>query len=102
MRKVSKSQARKNAELAKIKKEMDRVCYFCGGYGNDLAHLLPRSIALQYHTERWNLAIFCRSHHNLFDNNVEFRKKCNSLYEQVIKNVRPEDVGLVRKYFGKE
>lgn len=101
MKKVSKSQARKNAELAKIKKEMDKVCYFCGGYGNDLAHVLPRSLFPQYYTEKWNLIIACRTHHNLFDNDIEFRKKFNYLYLQVVKKVNPEDKGMVDKYFGR-
>ena len=102
MRKVSKSQARKNAELAKIKKEMDKVCYFCGYYGNDLCHILPRSLFPQYYTERWNLIIACRFDHKMFDDNMSVRRRFDCLYEQVIQNVRPEDAGLVNKYFGKE
>lgn len=101
IRKVSKKQAKKNAELIKIKREMDRECYFCGGYGGDLAHVLPRSLFPQYYTEKWNLIIACRTHHNLFDNDIEFRKKFNYLYLQVVKKVNPEDKGMVDKYFGK-
>jgi hypothetical protein len=101
IRKVSKKQAKKNAELSKIKRDMDKECYFCGGYGNDLAHVLPRSLFPQYYTEKWNLIMACRTHHNLFDNDVEFRKKFNYLYLQVIKKVNQEDKGVVDKYFGK-
>lgn len=100
MKKVSKSQARKNAELAKIKKEMDKVCYFCGGYGNDLAHLLPRSLAQQYYTEKWNLVVFCRTCHINYDTDKEFRRKQVKLFEQVMSNAREEDKGIIKKYFG--
>jgi len=101
IRKVSKKQVIKNAKLAKIKKEMDKVCYFCGGYGNDLAHILPKSIFGQYYTEKWNLIIACRLHHNIFDSDIEFRKKFNSLYNKIIKEVNSDDIGLVNKYFGR-
>lgn len=101
IRKVSKSQARKNAELAKIKKKMKKVCFFCGGRGYDLCHVLPRSLMPQYYTEEWNLIIACRTHHEMFDNNIKFRKMFNSLYNQVVQKVQPEDIGRVKKYFGR-
>lgn len=101
MKKVSRKQAKKNAELQKIKNKMEKRCYFCGGYGNELMHVLNRSTFPQYYTEEWNLVIGCQVHHDVFDYSVEFRKKYNSLYCQVVQNVNPEDVGRVNNYFGK-
>lgn len=49
IRKVSKSQERKNAKLAEIKKRMDKRCFFCGMRGYDLCHVLPKSIFGQYY-----------------------------------------------------
>lgn len=101
LKKVSRKQAKKNAELSKIKSGMERRCHFCGGYGNELMHILNRSTFPQYHTKEWNLVIGCQMHHDLFDHNIEFRKKCNLLYCQVIKNVNSDDIGRVNSYFGK-
>ena len=101
IRKVSKSQARKNAKLAEIKKRMDKRCFFCGMRGYDLCHVLPKSVFGQYYREEWNLIVACRIHHEMFDNHVGFRKMFNSLYERVIQKVKPEDEGRVKKYFGR-
>lgn len=101
IRKVSKSQARKNAKLAGIKKKMDKRCFFCGMHGYDLCHILSRSLFPQYYTEEWNLIIACRIHHEMYDNNIKFRKMFNSLYNQVVQKVQPEDIGRVKKYFGR-
>ena len=40
--KTSAPQRRKNAEIAKIKRELPKICVICGNYGNDLAHLLNK------------------------------------------------------------
>lgn len=101
LKKVSKKQVKKNAELQKIKSGMEKKCYFCHGYGNELMHILNKSTFPQYYTKKWNLIIGCNFHHTLFDYNVEFRKKYNSLYRQVVENVDSEDVGRVNNYFGK-
>ena len=101
LNKVSQKQAKKNLELQKIKNKMEKRCYFCGGYGNQLMHILNRSTFPQYYTSGWNLVMGCYECHELFDHNVEFRKKCNSLCRQVIQNVNPEDIGRVNNYFGK-
>ena len=101
IRKASKSQARKNAKLAEIKKRMDKRCFFCGMRGYDLCHVLPKSIFGQYYTEEWNLIIACRIYHEMYDNNIKFRKMFNSLYNQVVQKVQPEDIGRVKKYFGR-
>jgi len=101
LKKVSKKQAKKNAELYNIKKEIPKVCYFCHGFGNQLMHILSKGTFPQYYTRKWNLIIGCNFHHNMFDYNVEFRKKYNSLYKQVVENVNSEDIGRVNNYFGK-
>lgn len=101
MKQVSKKQAKKNAELQKIKSTMEKRCYFCGRHGNELMHILNRSTFPQYYTSEWNLVIGCHECHELFDHSVEFRKKSNALYDQVVKNVNVGDVGRVNNYFGK-
>ncbi|HQG58651.1 MAG TPA: hypothetical protein PLM44_02335 [bacterium] len=101
MKNISDKQAKKNAKLTKIKKDMDKTCYFCGKEGNDLCHILPKSLFPQYYTQEWNLIILCRKHYKLFDDNIEFRKMFDSLYRSIIKKVNKEDYGLVQKYFGK-
>ena len=63
MKQVSKKQAKKNTELARIKKDLSKRCYFCGMSGNDLMHILPKSIFPEYYCEEWNLIIGCRFHH---------------------------------------
>lgn len=101
MRRVSKKQSRKNTELQKIKSKMEKRCFFCGFPANQLMHILNRSTFPQYHTAEWNLIIGCNFHHAAFDYDIEFRKKYDSLYTQVVKKVNPEDIGRVNKYFGK-
>lgn len=86
MRQISKRQQSKNLTLSKIKKslidESGYVCRICGNYGNDLMHLLPKSIFPEYYTESRNLIIGCRSCHDLFDNDLSFRKQQTSLISQ--------------------
>lgn len=101
LKKVSKKQAKKNSELQKIKSGKERRCYFCGGYGGELMHILNRSTFPQYYTKEWNLVMGCNLHHSMFDYSIEFRKKYNSLFKQVVENVNIEDIGMVNRYFGK-
>ena len=100
MKQVSKKQAKKNAELARIKKDLSKRCYFCGMSGNELFHILPRSRFGAYITEEWNLGIACNSCHSKFDGDREFRRKQSDLYDQVVCMVDATDVGLVKKHFG--
>ena len=82
MRKVSQKQARINAELARIKKDMPKRCAICGRYGEDLSHILPRSLYPEYQTDPRNLQILCRDCHRLFDDNREFRRRQTQIVEQ--------------------
>ena len=100
MRQVSKKQAKKNRVLGEIKKLLPKRCYFCGMQGNDLMHLLPKSIFPEYYCEEWNLIIGCRKHHDVYDGDREYRSKHVELFNRVIKNVKEEDKGRVERYFG--
>lgn len=82
MKNVSKKQARINAELAKIKSSLPKRCVICGREGNDLSHILPRSLYPEYQTDPRNLQILCRECHVRFDNDREFRKKQIRIVEQ--------------------
>ena len=99
---TSNKQAKRNRELAKIKSDLEPICYICGRWGaNDLAHILFKAGFPQYYTKDWNLIILCRECHNKFDENVDFRREQSKLYERVCQNVKEEDKGRVLKYFGK-
>ena len=82
---VSKKQSAKNAQLAKIKKELSPICVipYCGCEGVDLCHLLPKSLYPEYYTKRENLVRMCRRHHNKFDDSLLFRQLQTELFKQV-------------------
>lgn len=101
MKKVSKKQAKKNRELAKIKNELNGRCYFCNRQGADLMHVLPKSLFPQYYTEKWNFILGCREHHLMFDDDRNFRSRQKYLYLTAIFNADIKDKGLIDKYFGK-
>lgn len=84
MKQVSKKQAYKNRELSKIKSKLDKKCFICGNFGDDLAHLLPKSIFPEHYTNENNLVIMCRTCHNLHDNDVTFRSKQLKCYFKAI------------------
>lgn len=84
MKQVSTKQASKNRELAKIKSGLPKRCFYCGGYGNELMHILPKSIFPEYYTKPENLTIGCNMHHDLFDNNISFRQKQTKLFNQIV------------------
>lgn len=99
MNKVSKKQAAKNRELAKIKSELvsiyDDKCMICkNSYGSDLMHILPKSLYPEYYTEKWNFIIGCRSCHDMFDSSAAFRRR-TGLYNHVKKH----DEQAAWKYF---
>jgi hypothetical protein len=85
IKKVSKKQGKKNRELMKIKKTLDVMCYFpcCYEDATDLMHILPKSIYPEYSKKPENLIKGCRFHHDLFDNNIQFRKEQLNLYNQI-------------------
>lgn len=97
MKKVSSKQAIRNRELAKIKKELPAKCAvpFCYEHGCDLAHLLPRSQYPEYCTKKENLVRICRTHHNLYDNDIEFRQKQKQFFSQIAEF----DLRAAMKYF---
>lgn len=85
MRKVSKKQAKRNRELAKIKKGLPEKCAipYCYRKGIDLCHILPKSRYPEYYTEPKNLIRMCREHHTLFDYDKDFRRKQKHIFQQV-------------------
>jgi len=90
MNNISKKQAKKNSELAQIKKEITRefgdLCMICRrARATDLMHILPKSIWPEHYTEKWNLIIGCRSCHDMFDSSAAFRRR-TGLYEHVKKH----------------
>lgn len=95
MKNQSKKQSAKIRELSKIKSKIENKCVICGSAGNDLAHLLPKSLYPEHYTESKNLVVMCRNCHNLYDNNLNFRRKQVSLYEKICEF----DVVGAAKYF---
>ena len=85
LKQVSKKQSSKNAELAKIKRDLPDICIIpeCCSKGDDLCHLLPKSLYPEYYTKKENLVRMCRMHHNLFDDYKDFRQKQTFLFNQV-------------------
>lgn len=96
MKKISKSQARKNRKMDKIKHSLPSYCCLCGRPAVDPAHLLPRSEYPEYYTEEWNVVSMCRDHHNLYDGSREFRRSCTEL----VNTVRLHDERAANRYFG--
>ena len=96
MKKVSKKQSRINAELNKIKSSLPKRCVICGREGNDLSHILPRSLYPEYQTDPRNLQILCRECHVRFDNERDFRKKQTRIVEQA----KQIDECAANRYFG--
>lgn len=92
---VSKSQAKKNRSVDKVKQSLSPYCCICGAPAVDPAHLLPRSTYPEHYYESWNIAPMCREHHDLFDASREFRKSCTELVEQV----RQHDEKAANRHF---
>lgn len=79
MRQVSKKQAARLREFNKVKRELSGVCCICGNLAVDAAHLLPRSLYPEYYTETWNIVPMCRSCHERFDRDRDFRNQQSEL-----------------------
>jgi len=99
IKKISKKQAKKNRDIAKIKAELNIVCA-CKGCNNpsfDPAHLLPRSTFPEYYSEVWNIVGMCRRCHTKYDDDKTFRQGQKHLYEIVKANAGEQKA---YRYFG--
>jgi 5-methylcytosine-specific restriction endonuclease McrA len=83
MKQVSDKQTHINRELHKQKKELSKICVICHGFGNELMHILPRSLFPEYILKPQNLTIGCHECHYKFDNDLSFRQKQTKLFNQV-------------------
>lgn len=97
MKQISSKQQAKNKILVRIKSEMQKECFICGKYGDDLAHVLPKSLYPEYYTKVENLIILCRYCHNLYDNEISFRIKQEKIFDKA------KEINLMAaiKYFKK-
>jgi hypothetical protein len=50
MKQISAKQQQRNNILAKIKQGLKKECFICDAPANDLAHILPKSLYLEYYT----------------------------------------------------
>ena len=74
MKQVSAKQARRNAELSRIKAEKPNTCIFCQlpcMQTDALCHLLPKSVYPQYYTEPKNLWKGHFACHERYDNGTK-------------------------------
>jgi 5-methylcytosine-specific restriction endonuclease McrA len=83
MRKTSSKQAAKNRINSKFKSTLEPICFICGCFGCDLAHLLPKSLYPEHYTNENNLVIMCRNCHNKHDNDLNFRQKQVKIYNKI-------------------
>jgi hypothetical protein len=92
----SKKQRMRDAALNKIKKDLPQVCAICGKYGPiEGAHLLPRSLYMEYYTKPENIVPLCHTCHYRYDNDLSFRKRQTKL----IKRVQSFDGLAANKHF---
>lgn len=96
MKKVSNKQAIRNRQVAIIKANLPNFCCLCGKIPVDAAHLLPKSEYPEYYTKEWNIAPLCRSCHEKYDSDREFRREQKKLVEIVKKH----DILAANRYFG--
>ena len=96
MKRISGKQARINAELARIKSSLPKRCVICGREGNDLSHILPRSLYPEHQTDPRNLQILCRECHRRFDDDREFRRSQRRIVEKALEI----DECAANRYFG--
>jgi|WetSurMetagenome_2_1015567.scaffolds.fasta_scaffold442476_2 5-methylcytosine-specific restriction endonuclease McrA len=80
----SKKQKTKDIALMKIKKTLPHVCAICGKAGPvEGAHLLPRSLYMEYYTKPENIVPLCHTCHYRYDNDIRFRKRQTKLIKRV-------------------
>lgn len=97
LKRTSKKQDELNRKMNYIKRNLPERCCICGREAVDPAHLLPRSTYPEYYTEQWNVVPMCREHHNLYDNDLEFRQKQTKLFNIVLEH----DECAAHRYFKK-
>lgn len=95
MRKVSSKQSIRNREVVKIKANLPNFYCLCGQRPVDAAHLLPKSEYPEHYTKEWNIVPLCRSCHDRYDSNREFRRKQKKLVEIV----KEHDPLAANRYF---
>jgi nitrate/TMAO reductase-like tetraheme cytochrome c subunit len=83
MKRISEKQKLINRELHRQKKELSKICIICHGFGNELMHILPRSLFPEYILKTENLCIGCHECHDRFDNDITFRQEQTKLFDQV-------------------
>jgi hypothetical protein len=88
MKNISDSQAKKNAEIARLKKkliEADNHCCICRTpYALQYAHLLPKGgLYAEYYLHEQNGALMCQRCHNLYDNDIYFRQLQMKLFAKI-------------------
>ena len=96
MKKVSSKQTIRNREVARIKARLPNFCFLCGQRPVDAAHLLPKSEYPEHYTKEWNIVPLCRSCHDRYDGNREFRRKQKKLVDLV----KEHDPLAANRYFG--
>ena len=77
MRQVSNKQAKRNRDVANIKKALPPYCAICGKPMSDAAHLVSKSMYPEHYTNPPNIVGLCR------DNNLAFRQRQKRLIERV-------------------
>lgn len=83
MRQVSNKQAKRNRDVANIKKALPPYCAICGKPMSDAAHLVSKSMYPEHYTNPLNIVGLCRECHNKYDNNLAFRQRQKRLIERV-------------------
>jgi 5-methylcytosine-specific restriction endonuclease McrA len=92
----SKKQKARDTALANIRKNLPHVCAICGKSGPiEGAHLLPRSLYMEYYTKPENIAPLCPTCHHRYDNDLSFRRRQTKL----IKRVQSFDTLAANRYF---
>lgn len=95
MRQTSNKQARRNREVARIKKALPPYCVICGRPMSDAAHLVPKSEYPEHYTNPLNIVGFCRECHSKYDNDLAFRQK----QKRLIERVKSFDEHAANRYF---
>ena len=96
MRKVSNKQSIRNREVAKIKASLPNFCCLCGQRPVDAAHLLPKSEYPEHYTKEWNIVPLCRTCHDRYDSDREFRRE----QKELVDIVKEHDHLAANRYFG--